>query len=63
MSRFTYSWAYDSTQEYCLQNYNWSNVPSYPTAAAPIAQGTSLPTGKALAINMTASGTFLTAYD
>ncbi|KAJ9114663.1 hypothetical protein QFC22_005539 [Naganishia vaughanmartiniae] len=47
-------WAYDSSQEFCLQNYNWSNVPSYPTVAvSPIPLGTSLPTGKALLINAT----------
>ncbi|GHJ84828.1 hypothetical protein NliqN6_1230 [Naganishia liquefaciens] len=48
-------WQYDPDQDYCLQNYNWSNVPAYPTTAAPIAQGTSLPIGKALAVNGTNS--------
>ncbi|KAJ9111411.1 hypothetical protein QFC19_001180 [Naganishia cerealis] len=54
-------WQYDSSQEYCLQNYNWNNVPSYPTTAASIASGTSLPTGKALNINATASSAMTTA--
>ncbi|KAJ9104467.1 hypothetical protein QFC21_001962 [Naganishia friedmannii] len=54
-------WAYDPSQEFCLQNYNWSNVPQYPiSTAAPIPSGTSLPTGKVLIINATASATSVT---